>query len=88
MVFHLSPASILSLVVDANKDVKDMKLVFEKMAELFQAAKVNDLIKETSEDDNKENIQVKSSKRVSEVYEVPEKNMLEARKRTCIRNIE
>ena len=88
MVFHLSPASILSLVVDANKDVKDMKLVFEKMAELFQAAKVNDVIKETSEDDNKENIQVKSSKRVSEVYEVPEKNILEDRKRTCIRNTE
>ena len=72
------PASIFSIVVDANKDVKDMKLVFEKMAELFQGA----------EDDNKENIQVKSSKRVSEVHEVPEKNMLEARKRTCIRNIE
>ena len=54
-----------------------MKLVFEKMAELFHDKKI-------SEDDDKENlnIQVKSSKRFSEV---PEE---EVRKRTCLRSTE
>ena len=65
-----------------------MKLVFEKITELFQV-KENDrenyeagLIKEISEYDDKENlnIQVKSSKRFSEVSEK------EVRKRTCISN--
>ena len=56
-----------------------MKLVFEKIAELSSVTKVNE---ENSEDENKENlnIQVKSTKRFSEV---PEK---EVRKRTCISN--
>jgi len=84
LIHHKYPVPAPVLVVDANKDVKDMKLVFEKMAELFQDSKENDLIKEISEDDNKENlnIQVMSSKRFSEV---PEK---EVRKRTCIRSTE
>ena len=71
-------------VVDANKDVKDMKLVFEKIAELVQNNKVNDLTTDVSEDDNKENlnIQVKSSKRF---FTVTEK---EVRKRTCVRSTE
>jgi len=71
------PAPVL--VVDANKDVKDMKLVFEKIAELSSVTKVNE---ENSEDENKENlnIQVKSTKRFSEVSEK------EVRKRTCISN--
>ena len=56
-----------------------MKLVFEKIAELSSATKVNE---ENSEDENKENlnIQVKSTKRFSEVSEK------EVRKRTCISN--
>lgn len=87
---------IYFLVVDANKDVKDMKLVFEKMAELFQVNKVIDcqesnkenyevdLTKEISENENKENlnIQIKSSKRFSEVSEK------EVRKRTCLMSTE
>ena len=56
-----------------------MKLVFEKMAELFQDSKENDI----SEDDNKENLNIQvNSKRLSEV---PDK---EDRKRTCIRSTE
>ena len=56
-----------------------MKLVFEKIAELSSVTKVNE---ENSEDENKENlnIQVKSTKRFSEVSEK------EVRKRTCISN--
>ena len=64
--------------------MKDMKLVFEKIAELVQNNKVNDLTTDVSEDDNKENlnIQVKSSKRFVTVTEK------EVRKRTCVRSTE
>jgi len=55
LIGHKFPVPAPVVVVDANKDVKDMKLVFEKITELFQQSKEPIQEKSLENDDNKEN---------------------------------
>ena len=80
LVRHKFPVPAPVFVVDANKDVKDMELVFEKMSELFQVGKEiyeeKNLLRqlETIVEENEINVRTTSSdEEISEVENIVSK---------------